>query len=254
LIPYVEPEPPAVTTEVPVDTTFVGEVAADCSCDPPEADCDNVEEEGGGSDDPSKSEAGEPKGDKAGTSPGAGADGGMGSAVPPARKPRRTVASRMWAGLFSFGPWRKETQLQKNAAEAVATYRGICLDGKDDIEVAPKYGVVGSMRQAINDRFSESLHNVRHRAARRFWERARTLKALSAELKFKTHGFDKSEADMRSLAIAAKGVVDSAIDDKTIHKSQANWYKRALVACYHMRDEDDQFFERMCEVAGSSPM
>jgi hypothetical protein len=59
---------------------------------------------------------------------------------------------------------------------------------------------------------------------------------------------------MRSLAIAAKGVVDGYIDDKTIHKSQAYWYKQGLVACYHLKDEDDQFWSRFSVDAESSPM
>jgi hypothetical protein len=201
----------------------------------------------------STSEVSDPEGDKADISPSAGTDGGGGKVALPVAKVRKSVGSRLWARLFSFGPWRKETQLQANAAVAVATLRGIDVDGNDDIELPPKYGLIGTMRQAVNDKLSESPHNVRHRTARRFRERVRVLKRLSAELKFQSHGFDKTEADMRSLAIAAKGVVDKAIDDKTIHRSYANWYKRGLVACYHIQDEDDEFFARMAAVAEKSP-
>jgi len=201
----------------------------------------------------STSEVSDPEGDKADTSSSAGTDGGGGKAALPATKVRKSVGSRLWSRLFSFGSWRKETQRQANAAVAVATLRGIDVDGVDEIELAPKYGFIGTMRQAINDRLPESPHNVRHRAARRFRERVRVLKTLSAELKFQSHGFDKTEADMRSLAIAAKAVVDKAIDDKTIHRSYANWYKRGLVACYHIQDEDDEFFADMAAVAEKSP-
>jgi len=201
----------------------------------------------------STSEVSDPEGDKADASSSVGTDRGGGEAALPVAKVRKSIGSRLWSRLFSLGSWRKETQLQANAAVAVATLRGIDVDGDDDIELSPKYGLIGTMRQAVNDKLSESTHNVRHRAARRFRERVRVLKALSAELKFQSHGFDKTEADMRSLAIAAKGVVDKAIDDKTIHRSYANWYKRGLVACYHIQDEDDEFFARMAAVAEKSP-
>jgi len=207
----------------------------------------------GSSPESSTSEVSDPEGDKADISSGAGTDGGGGEVVLPVTKARKSIGSKLWSRLFSFGSWRKETQLQANAAVAVATLRGIDVDGDDDIELSPKYGFIGTMRQAVNDKLSESKHNVRHRAARRFRERVRVLKTLSAELKFQSHGFDKTEADMRSLAIAAKGVVDKAIDDKTIHRSYANWYKRGLVACYHIQDEDDEFFARMAAVAEKSP-
>jgi hypothetical protein len=178
----------------------------------------------------------------------------MGKVAPPCVKARKSVGSKLWARVFSWGSWRKESQLQANASTAVAMFRGIDVHDEDDIEVCPKFGVFGSLRQAVNDRLSEAKHNVRHRAARKFRERARLLKKMSVDLKFQSHGFDKTEADMRSLAIAAKGVVDRYVDDKTIHKSLAYWYKQGLVACFHMKDEDDQFWSRWSVAAESSAM
>lgn len=172
---------------------------------------------------------------------------------PPERKSRKSIGSRIWAKVFSVAKWRKKQQLTANAAEAVALYRSVDVDGEDYVEVVPTFTLGETVGQAINDRLRTPTHNVRHRAARRFRERTQMLKELSAELKYQYSGFGKTEADLRSLAIAAKSVVDKALDSKVIHKAQANWYKCGLVACYHIADEDDELFAGFAAraVAGS---
>jgi hypothetical protein len=123
--------------------------------------------------------------------------------------------------------------------------------GEDDVKIKPVVGVFENILQRVDRKMGHVKHNVRHRSANRFAKNVRTLKVLIQELKFATHGFDRTEVDRKCLAIAAKGVVEKAITDGLVRKEEGYWFKSAMVHAYFIRDDDEEFFENLASGGGA---
>lgn len=166
-------------------------------------------------------------------------------------KPVEHVSSRSWWSLLGLDGWRGKRQVVRQGAIAKAAYEGIDPIGEDDIKIEPVVGVFENILQHVDGKLGPVKHNVRHRSANRFAKNVRTLKMLIENLKFETHGFDRTEVDRRCLAIAAKGVVEKAITDGLVRKQEGYWFKSAMMHAYYIRDDDEEFLANLASGVGT---
>jgi hypothetical protein len=142
--------------------------------------------------------------------------------------------------------WVAKRQVKSNAAVGAALYTGHDHSGGDHIKVEPTLPLGEMVRQYVADKVGDKKHNIRHRAANRFYNRLGKVKELVATLKYKTSGFENTENDRRALDIVARGVVDQAVKaGMEIKDCDMGWYKKAIVALYFVNDEDDEFFSEL---------
>jgi len=164
-----------------------------------------------------------------------------------------TVADAV--GITAF---RKERLLNKQAAQAAAAFRGIDSMDSDHIFCEAKVSLKEACLQKVGQVFGETKkHNCRHRSANRFYRRVAIVKRLVDKVRFGAPCiFTASDADRRSLRLAVKRVVEDASKDgievggsmSFIRDQEKAWYLKAVCVSYYIREEDDEFWDRLAEV------
>jgi hypothetical protein len=141
------------------------------------------------------------------------------------------------------------------AAFSVAQYREIDPMDGDDVDVGAKVGIAESIKQSMSKLGgARKSHDSRHRAMGRYHKRVRIVKALVNEVMFESPGvFSASDADRRALQLIVRRVVRDAMEKgvtlpggigKIRHQEKA-WYLKAVATSYYIREEDDEFWDRL---------
>jgi len=168
----------------------------------------------------------------------------------------------IWERLTGWATWRKERQVKRSAAEAVATYQGVDTWGEDDIVVDPKVPFAEWVRQGVDKRLGKYVavrkHNSVHREKYRFDRNAKLIKILAEEVYVSLQGkLQKGDAnDCAVLHLAIKQVVEGAFKDGVqcpvgpdgvmqqvkVRREQRKFFIDAVKAFFFVANEADDFW------------
>jgi len=171
----------------------------------------------------------------------------------------RTTTLADALGVTAF---RKKRELIAAAAHSVAKYRSIDQIDGEDVDVEARVGYGESILQSVNNGLfgRTKKHTTRHRCANRYHRRVAIVKALVDMVKFEAPGvFTGSDADRRALHLIVRRVVKSASEDgvqladghASIRNQEKAWYLKAVCTSYYIREEDDEFWDKLA-VVGSA--
>jgi hypothetical protein len=171
---------------------------------------------------------------------------------PNVAQPLRTTTFKDIVGWTSF---KRERQLNASASHAVAAYRSFDPIDGEHIPVEARVNFVESIKQGVNKLIARPRrHNVRHRAANRYYRRVAIVKALVDKVRFESPGiFSGSEADRRALHIIVRRVIKEALDSGVelpntkarFPERECAWYLKAVCTSYYIREEDDEWWDRL---------
>jgi len=171
---------------------------------------------------------------------------------PDTTQPLRTTTFKDIVGWTSF---KRERQLNASASHAVAAYRSFDPIDGEHIPVEARVNFVESIKQGVNKLVARPRrHNVRHRAANRYYRRVAIVKALVDKVRFESPGvFSGSDADKRSLHIIVRRVIKEALDSGVelpntkakFPERECAWYLKAVITSYYIREEDDEWWDRL---------
>lgn len=167
----------------------------------------------------------------------------------------RGLETTTFGDLIGWNGFQRERQLNSMAAFSVAQYREIDPMDGDDVDVGAKVGIAESIKQRMSKLGgARKSHDSRHRAMGRYHKRVRIVKALVNEVMFESPGvFSASDADRRALQLIVRRVVRDAMEKgvtlpggigKIRHQEKA-WYLKAVATSYYIREEDDEFWDRL---------
>jgi hypothetical protein len=171
-----------------------------------------------------------------------------------------TVAPRR-PGISWMSGWTKFTgkrMANEEVAKATAAYSGVDTWGADPVEVQP---VLPIGEYILNRIFGvgQKRHRVMHRAALRFHRSVVVVKAMVEAVKCAEKApLTSSDNDRAALKSIVKKIVTEAIEEGgyevfhngeqrfiDIHRCQACFYMTAVCAAYYLKDESDEFWQRL---------
>jgi len=167
----------------------------------------------------------------------------------------RGLGTTTFGDLCGWNEFERQRQLNSMAAFSVAQYREIDPMDGDDVDVGAKVGIAESIKQRISKLGgTRKSHDSRHRAMGRYHRRVRIVKALVNEVMFESPGiFTASDADKRALQLIVRRVVRDAMEKGVtlpggcgkIRQQEKAWYLKAVATSYYIREEDDEFWDRL---------